>query len=110
DAAPLGRVAAGFGNNGEDGTEGCRYRNAFGTYLHGSLLPKNPALADLLISLAVERKYGSANLAPLDDSLELAAHQTAQQIARRESKTPPSAPTVTGVLRRLAGVARSLRL
>ena len=41
-AVPLGRVAAGFGNNGQDQTEGCRYRNAFGTYLHGSLLPKNP--------------------------------------------------------------------
>ncbi len=86
DATPLGRVTAGFGNNGEDGTEGCRYGNAFGTYLHGSLLPKNPALADLLLGLALERKYGDAALAPLDDSLETAAHASAAAIARRDER------------------------
>ena len=72
--APLGKVLAGFGNNGEDGTEGARYMNVFGTYSHGPLLPKNPAFCDFLLAAALERKYGSAELAPLDDSVELAAH------------------------------------
>ncbi|MBQ7692925.1 MAG: glutamine amidotransferase [Oscillospiraceae bacterium] len=71
---PLGKVLAGFGNNGEDGTEGAHYKNVFGTYSHGPLLPKNPDFADLLISTALERKYGRAALEPLDDTLERAAH------------------------------------
>ena len=71
---PLGQVLAGFGNNGEDGTEGARYRNVFGTYSHGPLLPKNPALCDFLLLTALQRKYGTAELAPLDDAAELAAH------------------------------------
>ena len=70
----LGQVQAGFGNNGEDKTEGAHYKNVFGTYSHGPLLPKNPAFADLLIKTALERKYGKAELQPLDDSLELTAH------------------------------------
>lgn len=57
-AQPLGKVLKGFGNNAQDGTEGATYRNAFGTYLHGSLLPKNPHFADHLISLALKRSYG----------------------------------------------------
>ena len=72
---PFGKVLAGSGNNGEDGTEGARYLNVFGTYSHGPLLPKNPKLADHLLSLALERKYGIAELAPLDDTLEERAHQ-----------------------------------
>lgn len=56
-AQPLGRVLKGHGNNSEDKTEGARYRNAFGTYLHGSLLPKNPHFADHLIALALRRTY-----------------------------------------------------
>ena len=71
---PLGKVLAGFGNNGEDGTEGARYLNVFGTYSHGPMLPKNPAFCDLLLATALERKYGRAELAPLDDSAEKAAH------------------------------------
>lgn len=71
---PLGRVLAGFGNNGEDGTEGARCKNVFGTYSHGPLLPKNPAFADFLLQTALERKYGRAELAPLDDREELRAH------------------------------------
>ncbi len=71
---PLGRVLAGFGNNGEDGTEGARYRNVFGTYSHGPLLPKNPALCDYILGTALCRKYGAVELAPLDDAAELAAH------------------------------------
>lgn len=57
-AQPLGKVLKGFGNNAQDGTEGATYRNAFGTYLHGSLLPKNPHFADHLIELALKRSYG----------------------------------------------------
>ena len=71
---PLGRVLAGFGNNGEDGTEGAHYKNVFGSYSHGPMLPKNPAFADLLLKTALERKYGTAVLEPLDDAAELAAH------------------------------------
>ena len=71
---PMGKVLAGFGNNGEDGTEGARYKNVFGTYSHGSLLPKHPKLADHILRVALERKYGEAELTPLDDSLETAAH------------------------------------
>src|SRR6202171_3087225 len=67
---PLGRVLRGAGNNGEDGFEGVVRGNIFGTYLHGSLLPKNPHLADLLIARAPRRQ-----LRELDDSAEMAAHQ-----------------------------------
>lgn len=67
---PLGKMIKGCGNNGEDGTEGVRYKNTFGTYSHGPVLPKNPQLADLLISLAVKNKYGSCTLEPLNDDLE----------------------------------------
>lgn len=70
---PLGRMIKGCGNNGEDGTEGVRYKNTFATYSHGPVLPKNPDLADLLISKAVENKYGKSELAPLDDTLEAKA-------------------------------------
>jgi lipid II isoglutaminyl synthase (glutamine-hydrolysing) len=76
-ARPLGHVLSGHGNNGEDGGEGAVYRNAFGCYMHGSLLPKNPHFADHLIGLALRRRYGpGAALAPLDDRLELAAQRT----------------------------------
>ncbi|HET7035040.1 MAG TPA: glutamine amidotransferase [Thermomicrobiaceae bacterium] len=80
-AQPLGRVVVGRGNNGQDGTEGCRYRNAIGCYLHGSLLPKNPHLTDHLLAAALHRRYGSAKLAPLDDALEQTAHAAAVQRA-----------------------------
>ncbi|MCL6439499.1 MAG: glutamine amidotransferase [Rubrobacteraceae bacterium] len=67
---PLGRVVSGYGNNGEDGTEGARRLNAYGTYLHGSLLPKNPWFTDHLIATALRRVDGSFELEPLDDGLE----------------------------------------
>lgn len=97
-AKPLGKVLKGHGNNSEDHTEGAVYRNAYGTYLHGSLLPKNPHFADFLINLALRRTYGiqslpasleegeplvadatkdsevSSILTPIDDSLEWEAH------------------------------------
>ena len=71
---PLGTVLAGFGNNGEDGTEGAHYKNVFGTYSHGPMLPKNPEFCDMLLTTALEHRYGKAELAPLDDTLELLAH------------------------------------
>ena len=71
---PLGTVLKGFGNNGEDGTEGVRYRNVFGSYSHGPILPKNPAFTDFLLTTALERKYGSAVLEPLADRFEHEAH------------------------------------
>jgi CobQ-like glutamine amidotransferase family enzyme len=80
-ARPLARVIAGYGNNGRDGTEGAVQANAFGTYLHGSLLPKNPRFADHLIVLALARKYGQGELPPLDDALEEQAHAEAVRLA-----------------------------
>jgi CobQ-like glutamine amidotransferase family enzyme len=89
---PFGRVIRGYGNNGEDGGEGARYRNAIGTYLHGSLLPKNPALADQLILAALRRRYGAGvALEPVDDSAERAAHATAVKVARARSRKGPGA-------------------
>jgi lipid II isoglutaminyl synthase (glutamine-hydrolysing) len=83
-ARPLGRVLHGHGNNGEDGLEGVRRLNAFGTYLHGPLLPKNAAFADRLISLALGRRAGAPPaLEPLPDELESAAHADAFDAARR---------------------------
>jgi CobQ-like glutamine amidotransferase family enzyme len=74
---PLGRVLAGHGDNGEDGVGGAVYRNSFGCYLHGSLLPKNPQLTDHLIALALRRRYGPyAELPPLDAACELRAQRT----------------------------------
>lgn len=66
-AAPLGTVLQGAGNNGEDGTEGARYRQVLGTYLHGSVLPKNPRLADFLIAHAVRARFGDFTPGSIDD-------------------------------------------
>ena len=77
DTKPLGKSIVGNGNNGKDGLEGGRYKNVFGTYLHGSLLPKNPHFADYLIELALEKRYGKKiQLPELDDSIELATHNS----------------------------------
>ena len=73
---PLGKVLRGCGNNGKDGTEGCHYKNVFGSYSHGPGLPKNPAFADFLLTTALKRKYGSADLAPLSDDFENTAHES----------------------------------
>ena len=75
---PMGKVLAGSGNNGEDGQEGARYKNVFATYSHGCLLPKNPQLADYILKTALARKYGQAELSPLEDRLEAAAHDYMQ--------------------------------
>jgi CobQ-like glutamine amidotransferase family enzyme len=73
----LGIITVGNGNNGKDKTEGAFYKNVFGTYLHGSFLPKNPHFADYLITLALERNYGKVQLEPLNDEIEFAAHKKA---------------------------------
>ena len=78
-AQPLAKVVRGHGNDGVSGYEGARYKNAFGSYLHGPLLPKNPAFADKLLSLALERRYGDASLSALDDALEQMAHAAAMR-------------------------------
>ncbi|MBI4553363.1 MAG: glutamine amidotransferase [Candidatus Latescibacteria bacterium] len=74
---PMGRRVVGCGNNGEDTFEGCRYKNVFGCYLHGPIMPRNPHFADLLIRLALRHRYGDVPLAPLDDALEWEAHRAA---------------------------------
>ena len=76
-AQPFGKVISGFGNNGEDKTEGIIYKNVLGTYLHGPILPKNPHITDELIKRALIRKYGQAELEPLYDTLENEAHSYA---------------------------------
>ena len=78
---PLGRVLHGHGNNGRDGGEGVHTGRIIGTYIHGPLLPKNPALADHLIGAALERRHGTVALEPLDDRLEGMAHDVAIAIA-----------------------------
>lgn len=76
---PMGKVLAGYGNNGKDGTEGARYKNVFATYSHGSLLPKNPKLADYIMLTALKRKYPSLELELLDDTFENNAHDYMQK-------------------------------
>jgi lipid II isoglutaminyl synthase (glutamine-hydrolysing) len=74
-AEPLGRVVAGFGNDGESGYEGCRVGRAIGTYLHGPLLPRNPWLADWLLAQAIAHRTGELPVfEPLADDLERRAH------------------------------------
>jgi lipid II isoglutaminyl synthase (glutamine-hydrolysing) len=84
DAVPLGRVLAGFGNDGESGYEGCRYRRAYGTYLHGPLLPRNGWFADRVLADALAHRSGGEppDLEPLDDELENAAHAVSAARAR----------------------------
>ena len=84
---PFGRVLRGFGNNGDDQTEGVQYKNTIGSYGHGSLLPKNPALADHLIKTALQRKYGNTDaFVKLDDTVENLAHTTVYEKAMRTRK------------------------
>ena len=79
-AKPFAKIIRGGGNNGEDGFEGVRYKNVFGTYLHGSLLPKNPYLADKLIRLALERKGLKIPETTIDNTFEDMAHQRAMKL------------------------------
>ena len=93
-AEPLGRVVAGYGNDGASGFEGCRVGRAVGTYLHGPLLPRNPWLADLLLSWAIAHASGGKPepLAPLHDELDgIALHPP---IARFLARWQPGDPCV----------------
>jgi lipid II isoglutaminyl synthase (glutamine-hydrolysing) len=81
---PLAEVIAGYGNNGRDGSEGARRLNAYGTYLHGSLLPKNPWLTDQLLLNALRRVDDKIELEPLNDAAESAAFSSvAERVAGR---------------------------
>ena len=90
-AEPLGRVVAGFGNDGESGFEGCRAGRVVGTYLHGPLLPRNPWLADWL--LARDNEPASRGAEPLTDTLEDEAHRVAAARARSRGGGAPGSPT-----------------
>lgn len=82
-ALPFGTVTSGAGNNGEDFTEGVRYHNCIGTYLHGPLLPKNPRITDFLIKKALDNKTGKIHtLKALNDQLEQRAHKVATKRPR----------------------------
>ena len=72
---PLGKILEGYGNNGEDKTEGVRYNNVFGTYSHGPVLPKNPQLTDFILKTALSQKYTSFDFEPLDDTFENNANE-----------------------------------
>ena len=77
---PLGKVITGYGNNGEDSTEGAFYHNAIATYSHGPLLAKNPFISDWLIQKALQNKYRQEiTLSKLDDSLAIAARKAMLQ-------------------------------
>ena len=80
--APLGHIVKGAGNNGQDGTEGVRYKNVVGSYLHGSLLPKNPLIADFLIEQAVVRRYGEFTPTVIDDHFATQARIVAEKRPR----------------------------
>jgi len=83
-AEPLGRVVAGFGNDGESGAEGCRVGRALGTYLHGPLLPRNPWLADWILAQAIAHRTSGdpPRFEELDDGLEREAHAVSARRAR----------------------------
>jgi CobQ-like glutamine amidotransferase family enzyme len=87
-ATPFGRVVAGYGNDGASGYEGCRVGTAIGTYLHGPLLPRNPWLADWLLSNAVAHATGvePTPLEPLEDELETVAHAVSSRRARERGR------------------------
>lgn len=78
----FGRVKKGDGNNGTDHTEGAVYKNVYGSYLHGSLLPKNPVFADALIEAAVTRKYGEFEPQIIDDRFAILARDIAMKRPR----------------------------
>lgn len=85
-ARPFARVRYGWGNNGQDGTEGAIYRRCIGTYLHGSVLPKNPALLDWLLEAALRHRTGEpVYLERLPAPYAERAHRAAILVARRRS-------------------------
>lgn len=91
-AQPIGKVLRGYGNNAEDATEGAIYRNAYGTYMHGSLLPKNPHFADHLIELALQRKYGKKDWS--DSAIDEAGEWTQEVPSVERLKTANFDPSL----------------
>ena len=87
-AEPLGRVVSGFGNDGASGFEGCRYKRAYGTYLHGPLLPRNPWFADRLLEEALAHAGVEERFQPLPDELEHEAHAVSSARARSRGGRP----------------------
>jgi len=81
-AVPLATVRVGAGNNTDEPSEGARYKNVLGTYLHGSILPKNPAIADFIIKTAVTKKYGTFSNDIIDDQFADLARETAARRPR----------------------------
>ena len=79
---PLATVTKGVGNNSTDHNEGARVHNVVGTYLHGSLLPKNPKISDYLIEAAAQRKYGEFTPEKIDDSMVEKARASAMKRPR----------------------------
>ncbi len=90
-ARPFARLERGRGNNGSDGTEGALAAEAIGTYLHGPLLPRHPALADRLLAAALRHRYGPAApaLEPLADPYAREAHRAAERVARERGAPAP---------------------
>jgi len=106
DARPLGQVLGGSGNNGQDGTEGARYREVYATYLHGPVLPKNPGLADHLLCKALAHRYEDFGpLPPLTDQAEAQAHAAALRLARR-----PAARWRTAAATAISRIGRPARV
>jgi CobQ-like glutamine amidotransferase family enzyme len=81
-AVPLATVAPGRGNNGRDGTEGAVQGRVIGSYLHGPVLPVNPAFADAILAMALSDRLSVGGLQPLDDRLEEAAQEAARARSR----------------------------
>jgi lipid II isoglutaminyl synthase (glutamine-hydrolysing) len=103
-AKPLGQVLGGAGNNGEDGTEGARYREVYATYLHGPVLPKNAWLADHLLSRALAHRYQDFGaLAPLTDQVEEQAQAAALRLARRPARRWRAAAAAVSAHKRSSG-------
>lgn len=97
-AKPLGKVLKGYGNNAADGTEGAIYRHAYGTYMHGSLLPKNPHFADYLIRLALQRKYGANSINSAQGSGDWTPEVIVPTEEKKNGSTPPVPSQTTQVI------------
>ncbi len=85
----LGTVLKGHGNNGKDKTEGAVTGNFFGTYMHGSFLPKNYIFCDYLINIALKKKYNVSldeiikiNGIEIDNDFEMKARKDIADLKR----------------------------
>lgn len=85
-ATPFGKVLVGHGNEYQGNFEGFYNGQVLGTYMHGPLLPKNPEIADFIISKALAKTYEDVVLAKLDDRLELAAKAVMEKRLKQEKR------------------------